>query len=640
MHNKLINEHMKHLFTILSVASTICLAMLMQGCEADVNLNDIDTDVKVEANLTIPIGTVKASLGDFVGDGRFGIYVDSLENHGVLTFQDTFSIESHFHQVDLSKYISSKKLDMNIYNKLKTSGLMLPGDNIVGNGVSVPLTFPLTLKLNGINQDVNDQRLDSAAIKNASFVSTIRPKGNLPIKWEWIDKVEINLGTAFHRPAGNTVVVYKKGQNYGFNQEIPINVDEFTLCLMKNRNLDPTKDGEWKKYINNVIDSCTFDITMYVNIPTSAGTINVPTTAALEYELGVRFINYHAIWGMFEPSDDMSTHAEDAIASYWSMWNSIPKLCLPLAKPSVDLAISTQMAGALKVESEYLYTKNNAGEKRSATYNGKESGEWNFTAKDPVTKEGYLPLNSTIGDTATMRIALDSDPARGHIDNLFSIRPDKVGYHFAVSFDEQKTPQLRITDNTLIRLDATCKVPMMFNEGLVVAYADTIRGIDLSGLNVDAFLDSITILDTLEQASAKLVVTFESTIPLDIKGKLTCVDAKGNLIIDPKTNKPLQLTDKEEIVIVGPKQIFENHQWHATPNQSVYVIEVDRDYLETLKQIKKVAFEAELNDESMRGAFEQGLFNVKLENDSYISVKIGVGATVEAVLSLDSLINI
>ena len=313
---------------------------------------------------------------------------------------------------------------------------------------------------------------------------------------------------------------------------------------------------------------------------------------------------------------------------------------MPLAKPSVDLAISTQMAGALKVESEYLYTKNNAGEKRSATYNGKESGEWNFTAKDPVTKEGYLPLNSTIGDTATMRIALDSDPARGHIDNLFSIRPDKVGYHFAVSFDEQKTPQLRITDNTLIRLDATCKVPMMFNEGLVVAYADTIRGIDLSGLNVDAFLDSITILDTLEQASAKLVVTFESTIPLDIKGKLTCVDAKGNLIIDPKTNKPLQLTDKEEIVIVGPKQIFENHQWHATPNQSVYVIEVDRDYLETLKQIKKVAFEAELNDESMRGAFEQGLFNVKLENDSYISVKIGVGATVEAVLSLDSLINI
>ena len=154
---------MKHLFTILSMASAISLAMLMQGCEADVNLNDIDTDVKVEANLTIPIGTVKASLGDFVGDGRFGIYVDSLENHGVLTFKETFSIESHFHQVDLSRYLSSAKLNMNIYNQLKASGLMLPGDNIVGTGVTIPMTFPLTMKLDGINKEVSDQRLDSAA---------------------------------------------------------------------------------------------------------------------------------------------------------------------------------------------------------------------------------------------------------------------------------------------------------------------------------------------------------------------------------------------------------------------------------------------------------------------------------------------
>jgi hypothetical protein len=229
---------------------------------------------------------------------------------------------------------------------------------------------------------------------------------------------------------------------------------------------------------------------------------------------------------------------------------------------------------------------------------------------------------------------------RGCIDRLFNIHPEKLGYSFAVDFDRAETPQIRITNNTTIKVDAICNLPFVFNEGVMFDYSDTVGEIDLSMLDLDSLLADVTLLDTLEQASAKLVVTFESTIPLDIKGKLTCVDAKGNLIIDPKTNKPLQLTDKEEIVIVGPKQIFENHQWHATPNQSVYVIEVDRDYLETLKQIKKVAFEAELNDESMRGAFEQGLFNVKLENDSYISVKIGVGATVEAVLSLDSLINI
>jgi hypothetical protein len=130
---------------------------------------------------------------------------------------------------------------------------------------------------------------------------------------------------------------------------------------MKNKNLDPTKKDEWKKYLNNVVDSCSFDITMYINIPVSAGTIYVPSTAALEYEIGVRFIDYHAIWGMFKPSSEMSAHAEDAIADYWSMWNSIPKLRIPLAKPSVDLAVTTQVAGALKIESQYLCTQNNAG---------------------------------------------------------------------------------------------------------------------------------------------------------------------------------------------------------------------------------------------------------------------------------------
>lgn len=625
---------MKKLFTILSMVGTIGLSMMMQGCEADVDLNNIDKDIQVEANLTIPVGSFKASIGDFVGNGQFGIYVDSLENHGVLTFKETFGIERHFHQVDLSRYISSTTLNLNVYEKLKAAGLLLPGDKIMGTGTQVPLSFPLTMKLDGINHNLSNQRLDSALIKNASFISTITPKGNLPIKWEWIDKVDIHLGSAFHRPAGNVVTVYKKGDNYKYGQPIPINVDEFSLCLMKNRNLDPTKKDEWKKYLNNVVDSCSFDVTMYVTIPTSAGMIDVPSTSVLSYNLGVQFINYHAIWGMFEPNTDMSAHAEDAIADYWSMWNTIPKLCLPLAKPSVELSITTQMAGALIVESDYLYTKNNQGITKYATFDGKQEFQKYFN------KNEYLPLTSQIGDTAKMTIHLDSDSKNGDIDNLFSIRPDKVGYHFAVRFNEQETPQLRITDNTLIRLEAECKVPMIFNEGLVLAYADTLGDLDLSDLDIDAFLDSISILDTLQEAKAKLVVAFESTIPLDIKGKLTCLDAEKNVIIDPKTNKPLQLTDNETIIIAGPKQTFENHQWHATPNQSVQIIEVDRQFLETLKQVKKVAFEAELNDESMRGAYEQGLFNVKLENDSYIRARIGVGATVEAVLSLDSLINI
>ena len=47
----------------------ICMAMTLVGCKADVDLGNIDTTTKVEANLALPIGSVNATLGDFVGDG-------------------------------------------------------------------------------------------------------------------------------------------------------------------------------------------------------------------------------------------------------------------------------------------------------------------------------------------------------------------------------------------------------------------------------------------------------------------------------------------------------------------------------------------------------------------------------------------
>ena len=615
---------MKRLFTNSVMVIAMCVTMFWQGCEADVDLNNIDTSVEVKANVATPIGSMKATIADFVGDGTWGIFIDSVNNHGVLTFKDTFSIERHFHQVDLSQYISNTSLQMNIYNQLKNSNLLFMGKYIVGTDVQIPLSFPLTLKLSGINHDESYQRLDSALIKNASFVSKIVPVGNLPLQWEWIDKVTIDLGSNFHRKSGNTLTIYTKGDKYTYNQNIPINVDEFSLNLMKN-----THPQTWQDYYQNVTDSCTFMITMYITIPTSAGTIEVPPTAAFQYDLGVQFIDYHAIWGMFQPSNDMSTEAEDAIATVWSVWNDIPKLRLPLSEPSVDMQISTQIAGALIMKGEYLYTQNAEGERKYATFGGNKQLYKYFNPNE------YLPLTSQIGDEVTMHILFDKDTERGDIDQLFSIRPDKVGYKFSVDFNKQETPQIRVTDNTFIRVDAICNLPMIFNEGVVLAYSDTIVDIDLSMLDLDSLLSDVDMIDTLTEASAKLVLKLENTIPLQFKGALTCLDENDNVIIDPKTNKPLQITEHDTITIAAPKYEFINHNWIATPTESVEVIDVNKQDLETLRKIKKVIFYTELNDESLAYAYKQGFFNVKLTEDNYIRAKIAIGANVEGVLNLD-----
>ena len=614
---------MKRLFTMFCMVSTIGLTMLWNGCTADVDLDNIDTSVEVEANIATPIGSITATIDDFVGDGTWGIFIDTVNHEGVITFRDTFSIARDFHKLDLSKYISNTTLKMNVYDKLEGKPYFVNGQ-ITGNDQPIVLTFPLTLKLKNINNNLAHQRIDSALINDASFISKISSIGGLPLKWEWIEKVELKLGENFHRPSGNLITVYSKGDGYGYNQNINVAVDAFSMNLMKEKN-----PQSWKDYTNNVVDTCNFEILMHIVVPSSAGEVNIPSTAAFQYDLGVKFIDYEAVWGMFEPSKDMSGEAVEAIATYWSPWNTLQDLRLPFAEPRVDMQVTTQVAGAMIMEGDYLFTENEDGVKAYATFDG------NHSLYKFFTKNEYLPLDSPIGTEKTMHILFDKDPSRGHIDSLFSIRPDKIGYKFAVKFNEQETPQIRITKNTSIKIDAVCNLPMILNEGVSLGYTDKIKGIDLSMLDLDSLLKDVEMIDTLEEASAKLVIKFENSIPLQFKGVLTCLDENDNVIIDPKTEKPLLLTENDTILIAAPEFTKDGHDWNITPLESVEVINVDRDDLETLRQIKTIEFHAWMDDESLAEAYKNGLNNIQLKDDNYLKVKIAVGANVEGVLNLE-----
>jgi hypothetical protein len=281
---------------------------------------------------------------------------------------------------------------------------------------------------------------------------------------------------------------------------------------------------------------------------------------------------------------------------------------------------------------DYVYTSSNDGKTAYAEFfDGRYKS---YTHKFP--KEEYLSLESPIGTSTTMReLKFNKLPEHGRIDQLFSIRPDKLAYKYSIGFDESITPQLRITDNTSIRVDAACELPMMFNEGVSLSYAGTIEGIDLSAVSLDAMLDELTILDTLHDASAKLVLAIENSIPLEFKAVLSCLDENGNVILDPETQKPFSITDKDTIVIAAPQFDFVGHEWKSTPDERVYVIEVDREKLEVVKTIKQIAYNVSLDDQSLHYAYEKGLFNVKLTDDNYLRIKIAVGASVDAVLDLE-----
>ena len=74
-------------------AILILILGVMNGCKEDIDLKNIDSHAEAELGFAIPMGSISANLGDFLGNGQVdGIYVD--ENR-VLYFRDTFDIQDH-----------------------------------------------------------------------------------------------------------------------------------------------------------------------------------------------------------------------------------------------------------------------------------------------------------------------------------------------------------------------------------------------------------------------------------------------------------------------------------------------------------------------------------------------------------------
>ena len=273
----------KHLYAFVALMTS----SLLVGCHSEIDLDNIDTQAEIEMGVALPIGSIHATIGDFFGKGFGSFYVDSVDNQGVITWKDTFKIARDFHQLDLAQYISEKQLKLNVYDHLPSVVMIGTNKVITGIGVPVTLDFDMPLKLTGINHpdSLGKERLDSAMIEVASFTSVIQTN-NLPLEWEWIDSVTLDLGSQLRRSAGNTMVIYDKNRDsYGYGQTIPTNVDQFTINLMKG-----TTPG-------SVIDSCNFTIHFTFTIPDGV-VVTVPEDAGFDYKLGVQFIETTPLFGV------------------------------------------------------------------------------------------------------------------------------------------------------------------------------------------------------------------------------------------------------------------------------------------------------------------------------------------------------
>lgn len=613
----------KHLHAIIALG----LVALLSSCHSELDLNNLDPKAELEMGLALPVGSLHATVGDFLGAGIGKFYVDTLNNKGVITWKDTFKIARNFHQVDLAKYISEKQLTLNVYDKIPAAVMIGTNKQVTGTGMPVTLDFDMPLKLKGINHpdSLAKERLDSALIEMASFTSIIQ-QHNLPLEWDWIDRVTLDLGTQLQRPAGNTMTVYDKyADNYGYGQTIPTQVDNFTINLMNGATP------------GTVVDSCNFTIHFTFTIPNGTE-VTIPSDAGFDYELGVQFIDYAAIWGKFSRSKDMYDENVFDISESWGSLDFISRSNMPFADPKIDMYIVTQVAGAMVVDGDYLYAQDAEGNKHYASfkYGGTTSKDFH---KHFQSHEYLDPITSVIGDSTTnMMIPFDKDPERGHIDELFQNMPQLLGYKFGIDFDYSKTPQIRITPNTSIRIDAICTLPMIFNEGLHIEYNDTIKDINLSQFSIDSLLGNTTIIDTLKATDVNVVLHAKNEIPLDIKAYMRCLDAAGNIVMDPKDNtKPFMLFKNDTVVLKAPNYVKESGNWvPKTPGETTILASLSKAELDLFPSIKHIAYFAFIDDDSMADAYSKGMTSVRLTDDQGLTLKIGLSANVDAVLDFSS----
>lgn len=591
---------MKHFFTHVTLVGLFGLFMLFQGCDAGVDLNNIDTSVKVKASsLALPIGSIRAELGDFLGDTVIpNIGIDE----GCYVYRDTFYSTRHFHPIDLSSYVSMGSSTLYIQEQLVNTHpelAMLPAI-VFPADTSFYIDFVMPFNLEGINSDLAHQRMDSAIISEAHFTSNIQINNLSTLTWDEIEKVEIILDNEHFRRASSHIEIPIDGYNFGKN--IPISVNDFHLIMMKDINADPSNE--------NILDSVNF--TMRFHLRTKRQHV-ISEDAAIVYGLNIDFIAYDAIFGYFQASNQMRDERTDIpFTDFWSGWDVLDGFILPVREPSVFIGVDHALAMPLLIDLQRLSVKSKTGEEKFVSFDGHKDKQIHMPPHILVTD----PLTAHAHDT----IHLDYTPANGNLADIMTIHPDFLSYKFSVDADSTYTEmkQYRIVDESDINLAIGVDIPFKFNAGTNLYYEDTIRNVNIESWELDSLIQNSELIDTINAANLTLFLTIENYLPFAITGKFEFLDSIG-------TN--ISFNGVDSISLTYP--VVENYI-AIEPSTCNIEIQVEEDDLHKLASIRAIKYRLTLGENTDP---------VDLTPEAALKIYIGVTGDVETTLNIEQLFN-
>ena len=620
----------------LLVMFAVCLSLI--GCRADVDLNNIDTTSEVELGVALPIGSMSVALSDILGANSPEMLY--FRNDGVLCLHYDYDRFEDFHAIDFTQYISNAEQTVYLYDslnaqmeRLRADYPGLPKDSVCGlpdKDFSLMIPTTMSMTYDGINDELSSERIDSAYIIEANFEGYLLRK-NSSTPFEWVDSVVLVLGKEYVAKSGNRQKLYDKSEQegtIGYGMTMPIVLKDFSLDLVKDHT-QPCSN-------TNVVNGSSMDVEIYMTVPKNAEGRPIATDMAVIFGMRVQFIEYTALWGMFESSNKMRDEGSISMDSIFGNWSTMKDICLPVADPLINIHVTHELAGPLVFNGKYLYVTSRDGQTHYAEFgdNREHSYKYPRDAVEAVRDNVWMDQNpSTIGDSIVLDIVFNKEAEHGRVDRLFTGTPDVMAWHWYIDFDKTLTEQTRLTPTTKLDMNIDVDVPFIFNEGLYAAYSDTLENISL---NIAGLMDSISLIDSVKQSDLYVQLKIENRLPLDVRMVLCCLDSNGHVIIDDRTGEPLRLTQNDTLFIKAPEYTVgaEGEMIIGQPGSLEDAINITKEKLERFDELKALSYTVIVDDKSLHSAFESDEnFKIRITDDSRLKLQIGIGAKLGAVFN-------
>ena len=563
----------------------VFLACALLACDPKIDFDNIDPSVKAEMGIALPVGEFGITLGDLIPTNE-GVL--SVNEQGVYQLSAGFDFSQTIDDIDVSQYAATTEKTLFISEKFHN----LPA--IVGP-LTLPLEFELKMGMDGVNQTLQDERIDSMRLTSATLIANIDQ--NFGLSANHIQKAELILSDDFHRAAGNTIVL----PFTSFNTPTNITLDNFSIHFVKDPTLPASDD--------NVKDTITLTLRLTLNL--AAGEmITLNTNSKFTVNVTVRINDYEAVYGRLVSNTEVGIQDCLELSEMWEGFSNLQNFHLNLYDPTIAFDLTTSIGTPIRFHLTELKSENQDGtDIRYAQFNGSNEYE--------VSLPNYVKVTDSYDQTATNTIVFNRE--NGNIGRLFEISPYRFCYNlgFIPEARNGSDQQRIVKGRNFFQATVKMTLPFAFDEGVSLEYKDTIP-VDFSAVNLDSLLEEVEFIDNVEIRQLHLVLGLQNTLPFDVDASFAFLNAnQQDLDIRP--------TEDGAIHIAGPKEYGSNGPIPGVGNTELVV---NDEMVDKLKDVRYLVFNISAKDP------QSNLYPLTLEPENGLKIKIALTADVAAYMNL------